>query len=1327
MKYKLLLIINLFLFQTFPLYSQSNFQPIKCYDGNIIELNGNPLQPSYSYNGDLHTPKGSLRIVVFFIGYTGDVTNYDLWPAGQIPDWAKEQNEGYDDSKLLNDIEVNIGNTVNLSYFYKQMSIASIEPFKITGVIYPNLIVVDKVYYPFTNDLNYTEIGHEAVTWLNTNEPSYNWGQFDNRTNSPNFQTDNSNSAPDDNIDYAVFVYRDGLAGFSGGASLYSDALDLVTNYSGQPHTYHLTNGHTSLVSGNNPELFNSFFEHEFAHNLYDASHFGNSNAVVGNRFYSEYAWGMMSPGLRAYNCANAWEKWYLGWIDISANGVSGDIDDINDLSATNGIYTLRDFNSTGDAMRIKIPYATDQFLWIENHQGITPFDDRDEWQHYDGLGNEICSVKDYYGNCISYAPKGIMMFEENLASTYTKIGLLGSNDNANTIRPINAVGNYDFTHSVNKQIAWEWYGGNLYNYFKGEANPYGAHSLGVAGRYDFDNLNGIYIDPGYNNPSSNEMSDIILQDGVVEYGPMQIHEAFDVGKKVGLASNPAIHIIQNFSLITHKLDPIYIGGLSVEVLSKDNNTGNITVKIKYDDFDIAQDARWCGEFYLSDNTLVSYPNDFSTNVKSNVTLTIDKSGTTNTDTNNLYSDFIVPTTLTCLTGSYINVESNGHVKIKNGSIVTLQSGSRMELHNNATLDIESGSTLIIEDGALLALYDGATVDIKPGATLIDKNNTANNGIWLDYPNYTNYTSQVKVEGTLSFENGADFIYQGTGFYFFTGTPTLNLSTGSDVVWIGAGLGHTMIELDNAVYLQETGHPITISNGDIFYHDYSSLNIFNTSINAYGANFYGTNPYIGTTAIYGQGIITQCSIKTSTFTNLSTAISLHNFTNPPTALLDQLTFNNCTVAVNAGSVDKIIVSNSLAHNVSATGSTALIFSSCNKAYADNTEVDGYGIAASLGGGTFYMRNASRFYDCNTGISGKDVIIFMRDGSLIEHSHVSAIDVTGAYVNGAFTSLLTMGDQGCAATLNNLAAGIIGKNLLLSIDGQINSQGQSFPPYEHEWFVRDPSNLTGKLFDICYTSPIAAVAARRNIWVQSGYNMIPPAGSWSFLNSPTCTGNNFVPLIAPFATISQCVPNTLTCTPCNHLPKEGDSADTINVASIVSEEFRSDYSPFIENDTTETRDAFLDIAALDLNYDSLAATWSITSLAGVVFPADDSTVLRVMVSKILANDSSSSEKKDLNDIFAPYYDQLLNSSTYKIHYLKVYPNPSSDKVMIEKINNGNIAKISISNLLGAGRYENSIEEKISFNTDNLPAGIYLVKGLSDDGQIQEVQQLVIQKR
>lgn len=1289
------------------LFGQS-FQPIIC--DIPTGAGNNPQLYTYSYYGDVQTPKGSLKAIAFFIAYTGN--------GSVFPSWAQEPT--VDDNNLFNATEANIDNQVNLSYFYKQMSINSPDPFLVTGVIYPNLIVVDKLYDQFGN-VDYNGIGQEVVAWLNTNDPSYNWGQFDNRTNKPTFTYDNSTSAPDDNIDYAVFTYLDGGTGYGGGAGLYSTNLNLVTNYGGSTHTYHLTHGHTAKTYGNNAELFNDFFEHEFAHNLYDCPHYGNCNGVTGTRFYGEYAWGMMNPSTRAYRCANAWEKWYLGWIDVSASGTPAIINDKPDLT-NGGIYILRDFNTTGDAIRLKIPYSTDQYLWLENHEDLTPFDNRSDWQNYDGIGNEICSVLNN-GTCIHHSPVGLMMFVENMASSQTVTGLLGSSSKANALKPLAATGNFDYTHSASQQISWEWYGNNIYDYTKGAANPYGAHALGVAGRYDFVSDGIIGVSTDWNSGSGNEMSDIVMENGVCEYGPLQLHESFTTGQKVGLASNPAIHIIQN--LTSHKLDPIYIAGLSVEVQSIALN-GDLTVKIRYDDFDIAPDVRWCGEFYLSDNTYTAYPNDVSTNVKSNVTLTIDKSGTANTDINTTYPDFIVPTTLTCQNSSFFNVESNGKIVIKNGSTVTLQSGSRMELHNGATLEVDAGSTLIIEDNALLALYDGALVDIKPGGILIDRNSTSGKGIWLDYPNYNAYTAQVKIEGTLSFENGADFIYQGSGYYFFSGTPALLLSTGSDVIWTGAGLGHKMIELNNSVYLSIDGHPVTISNGDLVYHDYSSLNIFNNSIYAHDANFNGIFPSAGTTAIHGENIITKCAIKISGFNNLATAIKLSLITNPPTVLIDQVTFDNCPYAVNASSIDKIIVSNSLAHNVSPTGTTALNFASCNKAYVDNTEVDGYQLAANLGGGTFYMDNSSRFYDCSTGIGGKDAIMFMRNGSLIEKSHVSAIDMEGAYINGAFTSMLTMGDVGCAAIVNNLGAGIIGKNLLLSIDAVLNSQGQGGNPFEHEWFMRSPAN-PNKLFDICYTHPITSVYARKNIWVQQNLpNTAPPAGSWSFLISANCSNGTYVPLVAPTASISLCVPaNTLSCTPCNHQLKEGDIEDSITVASIVSEEFRSDYSPFVENDTVETREAFSDIAALDLNYDSLAATWSITSITGEVFPGDDSTVLRVMVSKILANDSSANEKKDLKDIFAPYYDQLHNPAAHHVHYLSVYPNPASGKLTIEKINHGNIAKISISNLLGVDRYVNLIEEKVSPGTENLPAGVYLVKGFNTEGQLQDVQRVIIQ--
>lgn len=149
---------------------------------------------SYSYNGECHTPKGNLNVLIVFVGFTNPgQPESDHWDYNTIPDWANGS-----DNDIFNEEVANIGSPSNLSLFYKQMSLGD---FTITATIYPNQAMVN--YNSIVSLMN-----EDVCEWLSNDDPNYNSGQFDNRTNNANWVSDNTSSSSDGNIDYVVFVYR---------------------------------------------------------------------------------------------------------------------------------------------------------------------------------------------------------------------------------------------------------------------------------------------------------------------------------------------------------------------------------------------------------------------------------------------------------------------------------------------------------------------------------------------------------------------------------------------------------------------------------------------------------------------------------------------------------------------------------------------------------------------------------------------------------------------------------------------------------------------------------------------------------------------------------------------------------------------------------------------------------------------------------------------------------------------------------------------------------------------------------------------------------------
>lgn len=308
----------------------------------------------YMPNGGVHTPKGHLHGLVVFVKFIdSNITD--------IPSWALGADNG-----VFNSVATNIGNTLNISYYYKAMSNQN-DPFLFTGDIFPEVVpIADSVNWDARDSINM-----EVFNWININYPNFNWGKYDNRTNKPNYSTDNSTSLSEGKIDYLVIVYLRG-SNLHAAASTYGSHT-VTTNYSGTLESFTITDGYTITQFKNSESGFRNLFYHEFAHHLYSSPHYFGANGVVGHRFFNTMGWGMMTSGASTFNSANAWERWLLDWIELNANGVNSDVKTVSDLP-TNGSFVLRDFVETGDVVRIKIPNTTNQYVWLENRTGATVF-----------------------------------------------------------------------------------------------------------------------------------------------------------------------------------------------------------------------------------------------------------------------------------------------------------------------------------------------------------------------------------------------------------------------------------------------------------------------------------------------------------------------------------------------------------------------------------------------------------------------------------------------------------------------------------------------------------------------------------------------------------------------------------------------------------------------------------------------------------------------------------------------------------------------------------------------------------------------------------------
>ena len=280
------------------------------------------------------------------------------------------------------------------------------------------------------------------------------FSQYDKRTGVPLYQFDNSiNPQPDGVIDYAVINFR-----FS---SLWSDAevpVPGMKSWTRSGGGYSVISGYdfgdysisTGFTACAGIESDVKLYTHEIGHELYEAPHYGNCNSVLGKYLISNKFWVMMSTGgNEIYAGANAWERWFLGWINIKHDLVD---------KTNNGDYVLRDYFTTSDAIRIKLPYVNNQYIWLENHQGSNIFEKR---INYDA---NLC------GFALPNPPTGLMLYAENISSSKSNVWVITSG--ANGIKLFNKQGNYDFS-VIKYENRWELCDNLIANFRQGLPNPY--------------------------------------------------------------------------------------------------------------------------------------------------------------------------------------------------------------------------------------------------------------------------------------------------------------------------------------------------------------------------------------------------------------------------------------------------------------------------------------------------------------------------------------------------------------------------------------------------------------------------------------------------------------------------------------------------------------------------------------------------------------------------------------------------------------------------------------------------------------------------------------
>lgn len=658
-----------------------------------------------SENGWYLSPHGIIKVLMLFVEVDYDITPDNDRVPGGLEGWRQGELPSYADD-VFDPGVLSVPKATMTRYYH----FCSLGNLRVLGDYWPETVTLKE---SDIGKLNLTTIKRGVVDYLNKAEvfmtahgstiDDFDLWQGDTKVGMPRV------NEPDDphSFDHVMMFLRNfhGLRPGHGSASGFTFGP-----------IFGLSSDSYSQFSGPN-ELPQRILRHEFNHLLLGGNNFhccGGSATVYTNYFIPDvYGWGLMGAANSSFEICNAWDRHRLGWKQsgkkyllsaISENGSNEKMADLHTDSAHHqGKYLLRDFATTGDAVRIKLPYIDStqfqQYLWIENHQCA----DRNGVE-FDRFVNEL---EPGY----TKAQPGLYMMIQ--VDKDKKEGLRIFGEYANYLRPVLADGHFD-VQFTGDTLPWHNDGKLHPVHDKPQkfANP-------LTGSQDMEGI------PYNKNPEDSTLEHDDMVDPLIEFGPDGTRHNFLVfgherhafrmagNFKIGIGTNPS-----TASLITNvsgKSIPrnenagnnrqTMLNGISVEII-EERSDGAILVDIRFDQTTVKEDMRWC-----SDTIIVNNNNYNSTDLElaSKTKLLIDHGETATRRTNPTYRK-----------GKQVFVSPTVFI-LKPGTKTVLRKGSRLIVDNCCQLIIEPGAELVIEPGAKVILKNGAEMYVEPAGIVTGK------------------------------------------------------------------------------------------------------------------------------------------------------------------------------------------------------------------------------------------------------------------------------------------------------------------------------------------------------------------------------------------------------------------------------------------------------------------------------------------------------------------------------------------------------------------------------------------------------------------------------
>lgn len=487
--------------------------------------------------------------------------------------------------------------------------------------------------------------------------------------------------------------------------------------------------GTMQCVGSNNFALNpTSIVVHEISHSLFGSNDFHTSG---GNHRGSgcsmtflniQGGYGLMGAAGSGLVGCNGYERWRMHWKHpqatdyISAHNPENSQSVPSDICREDGnvSFRLRDFVTYGDAVRIKLPYkdsetSSNQYIWLENH--AVGFNDKLDFLQYSNA--EDCRPVGQAGIYAYY-----QVGRDELSGSRNEVWDSYDRDN---LKVIPAEGYYDYELLRDTfQYSCVSYQPQYLAVRQGASNPLNGGQDQAYLLFPEDGDNFLMRSAEYSVFRKIVGSD--TYDNLPLLGDTL--DAFATATKINMGTNPSTcntatchsnNDSESLTALIHSSNSfkdtrtVYLSGLSIEMMPV-VNSHDFIVNIRWDDYDIVNDARWTGTIALKEMAYLTQGR----------TITLAQNRTVSQPTRDAETGlFAKATRLTCERGSIFHQDTSSEVRLTEGSNLVVEAGSGYILGKGAKITVGAGCTLAIDSGADFRLLQDAEVEIDSGGLLI--------------------------------------------------------------------------------------------------------------------------------------------------------------------------------------------------------------------------------------------------------------------------------------------------------------------------------------------------------------------------------------------------------------------------------------------------------------------------------------------------------------------------------------------------------------------------------------------------------------------------------